>query len=433
VIIGPKGFRRITELVWRTSRADHTLVRLEDREGQTVRFANNEVIQDVHTHRYQLTVTASLGARSGTASTTDLTPQGIQRVVERASEAARFAPEDPEYLPPLPPQEYERFPTSSPATAAAASWRLNEDVKTAIALCRDAGMSGAGLVAAYVTGAGVAADTGLFAYEERTRAEFSLTATGPDSSGWVRNDHRALDQLGVEERTRVAIEKARRSAAPKELAPGRYPVILEPAAVAGLLGPLLWACEARAYDRGTSALAGRLGERIVDPALTLRNDPAHPALLGDGFADDGLPNHPATWIENGTLKLLSRDRWTAKQKGVEPLEEPDAPHLEGAVPARDLLAGVERAILVTNFWYIRFVNPTDLTLTGMTRDGTFLVEDGAITTGLINFRFHESPLRAFERVEACGPAQEAVTMERTKMLLPTLRLPAFNFSSVTRF
>lgn len=429
-------FRRMAQVALNASKADHTIVSLRDRTGGTTRFANNQIVQNVNTRRYSVTVSVAFGARRGSSSTTDLADGSIAGAVERAERIARVSPPDPEYLPPLGEQQYTWRSTFNAATAKAGPQRLIAEAAEAIKLCKSAGLQGAGIVSAYVSAAGVAADTGLFAYEQRSRAEFSLTATGADSSGWVKNADRSIDELQVIERSRVAIHKARRSAAPKEVPAGRYTVILEPAAVAGLLGPIQWALGAKGYYRGTSALSGKLGERVVDERLTLRNRPDEPHLLGASFNGSGLPSNDRVWLENGVLKELSYDRYTAKQHGVAPSYGLDAPHLSGPEPARDtaeLIQGTERGILVTNFWYIRSVSPMDLTLTGMTRDGTFLVENGEITNGLINFRWHESPLRAFNQVEAYTVPQDAITMERTKMLLPAMRIRDFNFSSVTRF
>jgi predicted Zn-dependent protease len=430
-------FRRLADVALEAARADHVFVSLRDTAGGTTRFARNQIVQNVHTREHVLTVTAAFGRQAGTTSTTDLSARAVAAAVRRAEEIARVSPADPEHLPPLPPQEYpERHAFDAP-TAAAGPSRLLDETRAAIDLCAAEGLEAAGITAAYASSVGVAADTGLFAHELRTRAEFSLTATAADSSGWVKSADRSLDRLGVAERTRVAIDKAKRSAGPIEVPAGRHTVILEPAAVAGLLGPLLSELDAKSYHRGTSPVRGKLGKPVIDRRLSLRNAPRRPELLGGAFDGSGLPGDEAMWIDAGVLVRLAYDRFTAKEHGVAPTYRPDAPLLEGTEPRAgsvdDLVKETERGILVTNFWYIRYVNPTDLTLTGMTRDGTFLVEDGEVKAGLINFRWHESPLAALNRVEAYTPPADAITSERAKMLLPALKLREFNFSSVTRF
>ena len=160
-------------------------------------------------------------------------------------------------------------------------------------------------------------------------------------------------------------------------------------------------------------------------------------LLGIGFTGDGLPTVASDWITDGVLTQLAYDRFTAKVRGIDTIPTLDAPCLSGrgsSLPSlQEMIKHTERAILVTNFWYIRTVNPTDLTLTGMTRDGTFLVEKGAVVSAVKNFRFHESPLRAFNRIEAFTNPAEAITSETGKLLVPAMTLHDFNFSSVTRF
>ena len=292
-------------------------------------------------------------------------------------------------------------------------------------------------MASSVAAVGLAAKTGLFAYESRTEAKFSLTAMGEDASGWAANVHRSIDALDVPARTRLAIQKAKLAAKPRELPPGRYTVILEPSAVACLIGPMIWAMDAKSFYKRTSPYEGKLGRLIMDRRLTLSNQPRHPDLLGNGFNSEGLPAEELAWIENGVLKQLRYDRYTAQEHHVHPSPAFDAPYLSGEGPEAagidELVRSTPRGILVTNFWYIRDVNPTDMTLTGMTRDGVFLIEDGRIATPLVNFRWHESPFRAFSNVEAFTAPADAVSNENWKMQLPAMKIADFNFSSVTRF
>ena len=430
-------FQFLAELAMKRSTGDHTRVSLEDWHGGTTRFANNQIVQNVDTRRGSLSVTVAFGKRQGTAATTDFTAGSVQETVARAAQLARLSPEDPEYLPPMEPQVYLTPPTARPETAAAGPARRVEYVNEAIGQCRIENLAAAGIVSSSVATVGVAASTGLFAYEHRTDARFSLTVQAGEATGWGASAHRSIDQLKIYERTITAITKAKRGGEVRELPPGRYTVILEPAAVAGLWSQLLWALDAKSYEKGTSALSGKLGKPIVDRRLTLRNLPVHEDLLGVGFTTEGLPTLESNWITEGALTQLAYDRFTAKERGIERIPTLDAPCLSGAgapLPnLHELIKQTERAILVTNFWYIRMVNPIDLTLTGMTRDGTFLVENGAIVSAVKNFRFHESPLHAFNRIESfTGPA-ETITSETSKLLVPAMRLRDFNFSSVTKF
>jgi predicted Zn-dependent protease len=298
-------------------------------------------------------------------------------------------------------------------------------------------LSAAGIVASSAEAVGVAADTALFGYEQRTEARFSVTVQHGDATGWASATHRSIDHLKIQERTLSAIAKAKRGVEPRELAPGHYDVILEPSAAAGLWAWILWTLDAKAYDKQTSPFSGRLGQTIVDQRITLENISAHDDLMGIGFTSEGLATGPSRWIDHGSLKQLSYDRFTAKNHHIDLLPTLDAPcvSVEGATAhsVQELVKTTGRALLVTNFWYIRPVNPSDLTLTGMTRDGTFLVDEGRIVSAVKNLRFHESPLRVFNRVGACTVPLEAVTSETGKLLVPAMTLRDFNFSSVTRF
>jgi predicted Zn-dependent protease len=476
-------FRRLADRVLTLSPGEHTFVALRDSGSGTTRFANNQIVQNVNTRRMSLAVTVAFGRQHGTSTVTDFGEEAIRDTVRKAADIARVSPVDPEYMPPLPPQDYAAISTAREDTAAAGPQHRLALVGEAIDLCRAAQLIAAGIVTSSLTAVGVAANTGLFAYEPRTEAHFSVTAMGGDSSGWAANVHRSLQELEVAERTRVAIEKATRSVNPRELPPGRYTVILEPAAVSGLIGPMIWMLDAKSFYKRTNPFSGKLGRQVIDPRLSLQNRPDHSELLGNGFNGEGLPAGTRAWIENGVLKELRYDRYTAQEHHVHPTPSFDAPYLFGTPLTRefaaeeaagagtpgvqeraasttlhgqdlaatkaagaeaagaldpypsldDLIRTTERGILVTNFWYIRSVNPTDLTLTGMTRDGTFLIEDGRLSTGLVNFRWHESPLRVLAHVDAFTAPADAVTNESWKMQLPALKLHDFNFSSVTRF
>lgn len=430
-------FRFLADLVFKHSSGDHTFVSLHDQRGGTVRFANNQVVQNVDTRRISFSVTVAFGRRHGSAGTTDLTAGSVQETLKRAERLARVSPEDPEYLPPVDPQSYPAWPAARPETAVAGPAGRLAYAREAIELCRGERLTAAGIVSSSVATVGVAANTGLFAHEERTEARFSLTAQHGEASGWASAAHRSIDRLAVRERTQIAIDKAKRSVGAKEIPAGRYAVILEAPAVAGLLTWFIWMLDAKAFYRGTSPFSGKLDRRVVDPRLSLKNRPDHPDLLGYGFTSEGLPVNASTWIDAGVLRQLSYDRFTAKEHGIDRIATLESPLLSGDGSAKpgpeDLIRSTARGVLVTNFWYIRPVNPTDLTLTGMTRDGTFLIEDGRIITAVRNFRFHDSPLRAFNEIDAFTLPEEAVTAETGKLLVPAMKIRDFNFSSVTRF
>lgn len=435
VLTSREEFEFLTDLVLRNSTGEHVWITLQDQQSGTVRFANNQIIQNIETHTVRLLVTVGFGKQHGTAGTTNLAAGAVRETVQRAESLARAVPEDPEFLPPPGPQHYENRPTFRPETMEAGIAGRLQLAGKAIEQCRRETVQGAGIVASSVMTTGVAAHTGLFAYEPRTEARFSLTAHVDDASGWTAAMHRSIHQLDVVKRSVLAIGHCKKGRGPRDLSAGRYTVILQPPAVAGLLQGMLNAFDAKSYETRTSPFTGKLDQPIIDSRFSLYNRPDHPDLLGSGFTREGLPVNPVTWIEKGCLRQLAYDRYTARQKGLAFIPSLESPCLEGAPQNQSslerLIGGTERGIYVTNFWYIRPVNRMDLTLTGMTRDGTFLIEQGKVTASLRNFRFHDSPIRAFNNIGGYSEPQEACSMESGKMLVPALQIRDFYFSSIS--
>ncbi len=361
-------FRFLADLVLKRSVGDETIVMIQDQHGGTTRFANNHVVQNVDTRRGTLTVSVAFDGCRGSASTTDFTAGSVQETLTRAERIAQVSPEDPEYLPPPDPQVFPTRQTSRPESALAGPSRRLEYANEAIGQCRIENLQAAGIVSSSVASVGVAASNGLFAQEERSEARFSLTVQAEDATGWSAAAHRSIDHLKIQDRTLSAINKAKRGRDVQELPAGHYRVILEPAAVAGLWSWILWTLDAKSYEKGTSPFSGQLGRQIVDERLTLKNLPGHPDLLGTGFTQEGLPSEDAIWIEKGVLKQLAYDRFTAKKQGIKRIATLDAPCLSASGPAafktQELIKQCERAILVTNFWYIRTVNPDGPDLDG---------------------------------------------------------------------
>jgi predicted Zn-dependent protease len=263
------------------------------------------------------------------------------------------------------------------------------------------------------------------------------TADGT-GSGWAGADHPDWSQINFRAVAETAIRKARLSRNPRPIEPGRYTVILEPQAVGDLVQRVTGALNARTADEGRSAFSkrgggSRVGERIVDARLSLLSDPGDPQLLSAVFDDQGLPLARQVWIENGVLKTLAYSRFWARKQGRQPTGMVGALKLTGGdATVDDMIRSTERGILVTRFWYIRPVDPRTLLLTGLTRDGTFLVENGRISKAVQNLRFNESPLFMLDRVEMAGrPVRVAGTESRGDLVVPALKVRDFHFTSVS--
>jgi predicted Zn-dependent protease len=416
------------------SRAEVLEANLSATREAFLRFAVNTVTTAGAAETPMLSVTAHFGRKSGTASTNAFDDDAIARTVRAAEAAARLAPEDPEWVAPLGPQRYLKIEAWFDETAGAGPEARAAAAGSAIRPSRDAGLVAAGYSTHTASCICRANTKGLFAYHRSTNATFSTTVRTKDGtgSGWAAGESRRASEVDAERLSARARDKARRSASATSLEPGAYTVVLEPAAVEDLLSSVTFALSARPAEEGRSFFAKpgggtRLGEAIFDPRVTLRSDPADPRILSSPFTGDGLAKRPMAWIEKGVLKNLSYDRAWAQKQGKEPTPAADSLVLEGEDRSlEDLVASCERGVLVTRFWYIRSVDPRTLLLTGLTRDGTFLIEKGKITRPVNNFRFNESPAALLKNVMAMSRPEKV-----QNIVVPGILAKEFHFSSVS--
>ena len=420
------------------SKVDEVLVSVGSGRQSNLRFAANQVSTAGSVRSTTLAVTSVIGRKHATAVTTDLTTESIRRVVEQSERLAGLSPDDPEWLPVLGPQRYLPVQGYFDATANVSAADRARVALTALEPARKAGdLQAAGFLVVDAQASALGTSRGLFAYHRATSANYTLTVRTADGtgSGWAGaedNDWRRIDFAKV---SNAAIEKARLSRNPVALEPGRYTVILEPQAVGDLVSLLGGALQARLADEGRSAFAkpggNKVGERIVDPRVTIVSDPQDPQLLLQPFTGEGLPSRRMTWIENGVLKALSYSRFWARKQGRE--ATPGAGSLKmlgGPTTTEEMIRSTPRGILVTRLWYLRSVDPRTVLYTGLTRDGVFLIEDGRITKAVRNFRFNESPLFMLNNVEAIGPAVRIAGAESSgTFVMPTLKVRNFTFTS----
>jgi len=414
------------------------------------RFANNEVTQNVSERRFVLSMRVVLGKRTGRASGNDLSRAGAERLARAAAQAARLQPEIPDLLPLPGPQSYRSVEADDEPTGRLGPEERAREVARAVDRCLKSGVTAAGI---YESGRGtigeygelgtlaIANSRGLFAYHMGTDAAFRISALDGAASGWAaKESYRAADIDGEALAARAA-DKAVRSRNPVSWEPGRYTVVLEPAAVADLLADMSWiSLGALPVQEGRSFLSGRIGQSVAGANITLRDDPYHPLHRGCPFDGEGIPTQPTTIIERGVAKTPVYDRLTAAKDGREstghglPVPNtigPLARHLvlEGGTEGVEaLLQGVERGLWVTRVWYTNVVDPKTVTLTGMTRDGLFAIENGKITRAVRNFRFNQSVVQLLNEVEAMSAPEQA-----GGVVCPGLRVRNFHMSSVTEF
>lgn len=282
--------------------------------------------------------------------------------------------------------------------------------------------------------------SGLFAYNTSTNANFNVTLRTADSkgSGYASKGYNDITKLDVGAATRFAAQKAAGSATAKAIEPGKYTVILEPSAAIVLLESMFFAMDARSADEGRSFLSKpggktKLGEKMVDERVTIYSDPQNPELPTSTWNGDGRPQEKIAWIDKGVVQNLYYSRYWAQQKNVKAVPSPDAVVMEGgSASLEDLIKSTERGILVTRLWYIREVDPQTLLYTGLTRDGTFYIENGQIKFPVKNFRFNESPVIMLNNLEALGKPERTVSGESgMHALIPPLKIRDFTFTSLS--
>lgn len=444
--------REIFAQVLRASRAEETEAIVHATRSELTRFANNAIHQNVAEQQMALSVRTVLAGRTARASTNRLDPASIREVVERALELTRGQHPDPELLPMLGPQTYTPVRREAAATAAITPEQRAARVAEMVAIAQRERFTAAGVMANSQSAYAILNSRGLEAIYRETSAEFSVTMLAENSSGWAKGNAPDVAQLDPEAGARRAADKARLSAEPIELAPGRYTVVLEPAAVLDLLGFLFWDFGALAVLDQRSCLTGRVGSELVGGNINVVDDVYHPLQSGAPFDGEGYPRQRVELIERGVVRNLVYSRPTAARMRREkpelaaqptghgfplPNEYGEAPMnivMAGGDTELDaMIAGVERGILVTRLWYIREVDPYRKILTGMTRDGTFLIEGGRLTHGVRNFRFNQSVIEMLQQVEAMSRPVRASGEESFDMVVPGMRVRDFNFTEVTKF
>jgi predicted Zn-dependent protease len=443
-ILSERAARSLCDRALRRITAETAQVMLVSRVAGNTRFAVNEISTGGDTVNVVLRLTAQVGRRCASITLNQIDESALAQAGRKLEELARLAPEDPELMPPLDAQTYAPVQAFFESTAALGAAERAAAAGTVIERATGADLTASGFLAHDASATAVANSAGLFAYHRSSVASVSTTVRTPDGrgSGWAgttNNDWaRMAAPADVAER---AIEKARRSANAAAVDLGAYTVVLEPTAVASLVARLAAALDARAADEGRSPFASgdggtKVGERIADGRVTLVSDPSDPELLLQPFTDEGLPIPPTVWIEDGVLRNLRYDRYWADRQGREPLPQAGGFKMEGSTASVDELIGsVERGILVTRFWYVRSVDPRTLTLTGLTRDGTFLIEGGQVTGAVKNLRFNESVLGMLGRVVDLGRSERVIASESgglgPSVVVPPLVVRDFGFTAVS--
>src|SRR6516165_2716641 len=429
------------------------------------RFANNVIHQNVADENYGVSVRTTFGGRTARASTNKLDDESLRRVVEASEGLARVQQPDPDLLPmptsrerdaanqsqaPFPARHFASTAAVTPETRAEAVGRI-------VKIADRHKLTTAGIYSSSESVEGIFNSRGLSDWHTQTLAEISITMLAADSSGWQKANSLDVGNLDAVALAETAARKTVEAAHPREAPPGKDTVILEPAAVLDIVGFMFWDFSGQALLDERSFLNNRTGMQLFGENINIWDDASHPLQAGSAFDGEGMCRQRVALVENGRVNRVVYARDTAeKMKKFESAAKvgPIAstghgfllPNEMGEAPINivfgedprpqtvpEMIASTERGILVTRLWYIREVDPYEKILTGMTRDGTFLIENGKLTSGLRNFRFNESLIHMLSNVEASGRPVRASGEESFDMVVPAMKVKDFNFTEVTKF
>lgn len=430
----PDDARALMQKALGVSKAENCSVSLNGGREGNLRYARNSVTTAGLTENTSMTISSSFGKRTGTTQLNEFSDSAIESAVQRAEELARLAPENPEFMPPLDPQEYVKSNGWFEATAKIspeerARWAASSITPAKAKACTAAGYleDNAGFTA-------LLNSKGLFSYYDATSVNFSVTVRTDDGtgSGYVTRDENDVSRLDIAAASAIALEKAVASRDARAIEPGKYTVILEPEASVELIQNMMFNMDARNADEGRSFLAKqgggtRVGEKLMDDRVSIWSDPTDPDVPARPWSGDGRRQLRRSWIENGVVKGLFYSRYWADKQGAEPVPPPANIIMKGGEGSlADLIRDTTRGLLVTRTWYIRTVDPQTLLYTGLTRDGTFFIENGQIKHAVKNFRFNESPVIMLNNLDALARPQRI-----RGNLIPPMRVRDFTFTSLS--
>jgi predicted Zn-dependent protease len=413
-------------------------ISLSNTEDAFIRFALNGVTTSGFVANQSMSISVTKSKQTGSTSVNEFDDKAIREAVRSAEQLSNLSPVNPEAVPPLGPQKYASADNWVDSTARARNPVLVPHVKAIIDAAKAKGLVAAGYFERNAGHFAIANRAGNFGFGRYTDSYLSATVRNPEgtSSGWASHPAVRIADISGAALGQTAVEKCLKWKNPVKLEPGKFTVVLEPTAVGDLLPLMAFSLQARAAEEGRSFMSKKgggtqVGEKLFPEFITVRSDPFHKLNPGLPWGNGGLPNAPMTWVEKGVVKNLFYDRYYAMKAGKEPTPSPSGFMLEGGTQTLDeLISGVERGLLVTRFWYIRTVNPQTVQLTGLTRDGLFLIENGKVTSPVVNFRFNESPVRMLQNTVAMGRPIRTRGGE-SGMIAPPLVVKDFTFTSIS--
>ena len=443
-----RELRGIIEKILRLAKsagAEETEVHVDEVADALTRFANNGIHQNVSEHGLTVSIRTVAEGRTARATTNRTEEDALRAAIEASLSLAHSQPKDPRLLPMPGRQHYGRESRFVKATAAFTPEDRARAIRRACDIAAKKGQVAAGIFSSGQSQTAMGNSRGLFAAYRETHSQFSITMLEDPAASWAKAnsaDGGAFDPQKLSARAR---EKAHLAVCAKELPTGRYTVILEPAAVLDLVGFLFYDFAATAVEDKRSCLTGRMGKQLFGTNISITDNVFHPLQQGVPFDGEGLPRQRVPLVDHGVPKNLVYSRAAARAAGKKPTGHGFAlPNEFGEAPMNlvfgggdssleEMVASTDRGLLVTRLWYIREVDPYEKVMTGMTRDGLFVVEKGQVTGAARNFRFNQSLIEMLKNVELMGPAVRATGEEAFEMVVPAMKVRDFHFSEVTKF
>ncbi|MBN1755191.1 TldD/PmbA family protein [bacterium] len=393
------------------------------------RFGENAITQNTGGAEENIRLVVAYGQQHGSSITNKMDGESLSRMVARAEDIARTSPPDPEYLPPVKPQTYPEVPQRFfDEVTGIEPADLADYINYVVQLARGAGFKASGLYEAKSNIQAVANSEGLFAFDKSTGLDYSTTIHGPRGSGHASANSESAKRINPHELAQKAFDNAKMAQNPVDIEPGDYTVIFEPQAVTDLLGFLLYNMSQRDADEGTTVFGGKVGEKMFSDKVNIVTRIDDPELPVPPFGEDGLAVKHTAWVEKGVVKRLRHDRYWASQKNTEPDPLLYPLFMDGEdQTVADLIAKCDRGLLLKRLWYIRYVDRKELLLTGMTRDGIYLIENGKVVSPVINLRWNESPVVFLKNVVAMSRPERVNDYAKVPGIMST----GFTFSSKT--
>ncbi len=447
-MLGEKRIQKIADHILARSTADQTEVVVLANDSALTRFANSTIHQNVAETDAEVRIRVVLGNKIGVATTNNLEDEALARTLETALTIARLQPENPDFHSLPGPQPIPEVSAFSRATADCTPEQRAKGAGTICLLAREAGVVASGALTTAILEFAVVNSLGVRAYHATTYADINTVIMSDTGAGYASALALDVNDLDFEALGREAVDRCLRGQNPRPLEPGEYTVILEPYAVQDLVRMMSWTgFGAVAFQEGRSFLCGKLGQQIMDPRISIWDDGLDPAGIPMPFDFEGVPKQRVDFIEKGVARGVVYDSYRAGKEGKAstghalPAPNPLGPFplniffAPGESTVEEMIAETERGIYVTRFWYTRPVEPKQVIITGMTRDGTFLVEKGEIAYPIKNLRFTQSYVQALNYVVAVGrePRLLIGLGALGRESVPALKLERFTFTGATEF